>query len=229
MKHLKLVLTIVGLACLPLLGAGKVPGYCQIPETAPVLLDKAPNLNPNVVRLALKAYDCALLLGYKNPKQILTIIDYSLPSTQKRMWVVNVQTKQVLYNVLVAQGKFTGAFIAKYFSNKPQSKQSSIGLFQTNGTYQGHNGLSLRLIGLDVGFNDKAASRDIVIHGAWYVSDDFVKRFGRLGTSWGCPAVSKTVVGPLINTIKDGTFVFSYYPNPTWLSQSKFLNCALPN
>jgi hypothetical protein len=90
----------------------------------------------------------------------------------------------------------------------------------------GHDGYSLRINGLEPGFNDKALDREIVIHGAWYVSNAFAKREGRIGLSWGCPAVPKELVTPIINTIKDGTFLFSYFPDPNWLARSKFLHCG---
>lgn len=201
------------------------PLACKINTEIPSLAGSARTLNPHILDLAVKAYTCAQKSGYKDPRQIITVIDYTLPSTEKRLWVVDFQTKQVLFNTLVAQGKYTGGLFAHYFSDRPESKKSSLGLFLTNGTYVGHDGYSLRIQGLEPGFNDKAEEREIVIHGAWYVSDTFAKRYGRLGASWGCPAVSKEVVTPLINTIKNGTLLFSYYPDPSWLARSRFLHC----
>lgn len=199
---------------------------CKLSTHAPVPLADEKNLNPKVLNLAMKSYHCALQSGYKDPRQLITIIDYTLPSIEKRLWVVDLAHQQVLFNTLVAQGKFTGGLFAKYFSDRPESKQSSIGLFLTGEPYVGHDGYSLRLNGLEQGFNDKAAEREIVIHGAWYVSESFAQRMGRIGLSWGCPAVPKDQVTPIINTIKDGTFVFSYFPDSAWLSQSKFLHCS---
>lgn len=206
--------------------AGSSPLICQVNAAIPNILSKAQTLDPKVLDLALTAYVCAKQYGYNDPRQVITIIDYTKSSIQKRLWVVDLQSKQILFNTLVAQGKGTGSFIARHFSNIPESKASSIGLFVTEQPYVGHDGLSLRIKGLDVGFNDKAESREIVIHGAWYVSEAFAKQMGRLGESWGCPAVSKDVVQPLIDTIKGGTLVFSYYPNQSWLNNSKFLHCG---
>lgn len=202
---------------------------CKINAEAPTPLGSAQNLNPKVLSLALKAYSCAQALGYKDPHHLITIIDYTLPSTQKRLWVIDLQTKQVLFNTLVAQGKYTGGLMARYFSDQPQSKKSSLGLFMTQEPYIGHDGFSLRINGLEPGFNDKAESREIVIHGAWYVSESFARRVGRIGLSWGCPAVPKDEVKPIIDKIRDGTFLFSYYPDPTWLAKSKFLHCPVNN
>lgn len=199
---------------------------CYVNKEIPTTTSGFSGLNPKVFQLALTAYNCALKSGYKDPKHLLTVIDYTLPSTAKRLWVIDLTHKQVLFNTLVAQGKYTGGLMARYFSDKPESKESSLGLFLTESPYVGHDGYSLRINGLEPGFNDKALDREIVIHGAWYVSNAFAKREGRIGLSWGCPAVPKELVTPIINTIKDGTFLFSYFPDPNWLARSKFLHCG---
>lgn len=203
-----------------------LPLSCKVTSETPVSLSQAKNLNPQVLQLAMKAYNCALKSGYKDPKGLLTIIDYTLPSTEKRLWVIDLNKKVVLFNTLVAQGKHTGGLMARYFSDKPESLESSLGLFLTGQPYVGHDGYSLHLNGLEPGFNDKAAEREVVIHGAWYVSESFAQKMGRIGLSWGCPAVPENVVTPMINTIKGGTFLFSYFNNPEWLANSKFLNCS---
>jgi hypothetical protein len=141
------------------------------------------------------------------------------------MWVIDLKTATVKFNTLVAHGKNSGYINTTNFSNIPQSKASSIGLFKTKNTYTGHNGYSLRLEGLEPGFNDHAESRSVVIHGAGYVNDNFVKRYHYLGRSWGCPALSKVVSTPIINEIKEGTLVFSYYPVKPWVEKSTFLHC----
>ena len=128
-----------------------------------------------------------------------------------------------MYHTLVAHGKNSGAKFAKSFSNKFESKQSSLGLFVTGNTYQGGKGYALNLYGLEKGINDHAYKRRIVIHGADYVSENFIKKVGRLGRSWGCPSLDKKISTPLINEIKDGSFVFAYYPDKPWLSSSEFL------
>ena len=184
--------------------------------------DQRLNVNPRVWGLAVKAYNNALHKGYVKQK-IVTIIDYSLPSSVKRMWVVDINNRKVLYHTLVAHGKFTGGLFAKHFSDKPGSRASSIGTFVTENTYVGSNGYSLRLRGLEPGFNAKAHERAIVFHGAWYATQDFAKQHGRLGLSWGCPAVSPKLAKPIINEIKNGTLVFAYYPDSKWLQNSRFL------
>jgi hypothetical protein len=183
-------------------------------------------LRPQVLQLAFKAYNCALQKGVKD-KQILTIIDYSLPSNTKRLWVLNLKNKRVLFNTLVAHGIMSGnkGGEALHFSDQPYSLESSMGLFVTNGTYFGHDGYSLKIKGLEKGFNDKAEQRHIIIHGAWYVSENVIKKYGRIGRSWGCPALDEQIVKPIIDTIKDGTILFAYFPDPKWLAQSAFLHC----
>ena len=202
------------------------PLVCQINYEIPSIQGEARTLNPKVLDLALTAYYCAKKMGYNDPRQMLSIIDYTFPSTERRLWVIDLKTRQILFNTLVAQGKNTGEIEAKYFSNVPESKESSIGVFLTDGTFEGNDGYSLRIIGLDPGFNTEAEAREVVIHGAWYVSKRFVKEHGYLGRSWGCPAVSKRVITPLIDDVKMGTILVSYYPNPKWLAESKFLHCG---
>jgi hypothetical protein len=203
-----------------------LPLACKINGEIPSIAGSAKNLNPKVLNLAMTAYTCARKKGFEDPRQILTIIDYSLPSTEKRMWVIDLKQRKVLFNTLVAQGKNTEGLFGEHFSNQPESKATSLGLFLTESSYEGHNGYSLRIRGLEPGFNEKAEQRNIVIHGAWYVSESFIRREGRLGTSWGCPAVGKDIVRPLINDVKEGTLLFSYYPDPNWLANSTFLHCS---
>ena len=187
------------------------------------LARQAPGLNPEIVRLALSAVRCAQAKGFDG-KGVLTIIDYSLPSIIQRLWVFDLDENKLLFHELVAHGKNTGENLATEFSNDHGSKQSSLGLFLTAGTYQGRNGYSLKLHGLEEGVNHRALDRTIVLHGAWYVSEDFADRYGRLGRSWGCPAVRKDVARLLIDAIKDGTYLFIYYPDDEWLGASEFLH-----
>lgn len=228
-KGFLLSLVLSGLICtLPAKSAIFSSLACRVgaePSGSSLGMGPITNLNPKVLDLALKAYTCARRMGFSDPRQILTVVDYTLPSTEKRLWVIDLQTKKILFNTLVAQGKYTGDLYARYFSDQPKSKESSVGLFVTEEPYVGHDGYSLRINGLDKGFNDKAESREIVVHGAWYVSESFIRRMGRLGKSWGCLAVPKDEITPMINQIKDGTLIFSYYPNPQWLATSKFLHC----
>jgi hypothetical protein len=177
-----------------------------------------------VLDLAMRAYRCGRAEGqFDSP--ILTVIDYSLPSTEKRLWVIDLAKRQVLFHELVAHGQNSGEAYAVDFSNRPESRQSSLGLFRTDDVYDGRHGESLRLIGLEPGINDRAEERRIVMHGAAYVSPRVVQRFGQLGRSWGCPAVDGTVLPQIVRHIKDGTALFAYYPDPRWLQQSHFLQC----
>lgn len=180
------------------------------------------HLKPQVAKLAITAYQNAKQRGLVK-KGVITIIDYSLPSSQKRLWVVDLERHKLLYHTLVAHGKNTGNLNASSFSNQAGSLKSSIGVFQTGNTYVGHKGYSLRLQGLENNFNSNAFNRAIVMHGANYVNEGFARSHGRLGRSWGCPAISPALAKPVINTIKGGSLVFAYYPDKKWLSQSSFL------
>jgi hypothetical protein len=193
------------------------------------MMKSAPGLNPKVLGLAISAIDCATQNGTRpgnsRPGNKLTVIDYSLPSIQPRLWVFDLTNGKLLFNELVAHGKNSGKNYARRFSNRTGSLQSSLGLFQTKDTYNGSNGYSLRMEGLDKGFNDKSMERAIVFHGAPYVNVKHAKKFGHLGRSWGCPAVNNGIAKKVIDTIKGEQFVFSYYPDTLWLHTSKLLNC----
>ena len=188
------------------------------------LMRAAPAANPLAIRLALDAMRCAAVHGMSPPRR-LAVIDYSRPSTQRRLWIFDLQGPRLLMSERVAHGRNSGGDLATRFSNSDGSLESSLGLYQALGTYQGDNGYSLRLQGLDPGFNDHALARAIVIHGARYVSRRFAQREGRIGRSWGCPAVSTRVAGRVIDSLKNGQMVFSYYPDPRWLDDSHLLNC----
>ena len=186
----------------------------------------APAANPQVLSLATRAADCARRQGLLDGFRHLAVIDYSLPSTQPRLWVFDVARGRLLYEELVAHGRNTGEHLAQRFSNVEGSKMSSLGLFQTADTYYGSNGYSLRLRGLDPGFNDNALARAIVMHGAPYVSEAIAERLGRLGRSWGCPAVRPEVARTVIDTLKGGALLFAYYPDRKWLNESPLLRCG---
>lgn len=187
-----------------------------------IIKSEAGNIDDNVLRLSLVAYQKARQQGL-DQKQVLTVIDYSKPSSQKRMWVFDLKRNRMLYNTWVAHGKNSGGAMATSFSNNPGSLKSSIGVFITEHPYIGGNGYSLRLKGLERGVNDNAYRRSVVIHGAWYAGPDNIRKNGQLGRSWGCPAVSTELSRPIINTIKEDTLVFAYYPDQNWLSHSQFL------
>jgi hypothetical protein len=184
-------------------------------------------VQPGVFALALQATACALRSGDLDTlPQTLTVIDYSRPSTAERLWVFDLSTRALLYHELVAHGQGSGDNFATKFSNTDESHQSSVGLFVTEDTYVGKNGYSLRLRGLDEGFNDHAYDRAIVMHGAPYVSPEFAKQQGRLGRSWGCPALRPAVARQVIDRVKQGGAVFAYAAQPDWLRASKYLNCG---
>jgi hypothetical protein len=183
-------------------------------------------ISPDVLNLAVSAVQCGVAHGDLAPPPTLTVIDYSLPSTEPRLWVFDTRTGALLFKELVAHGKGTGENMAVHFSDEMNSHQSSLGLFVTRDTYIGSNGYSLRLDGLEPGFNSHARERAIVMHGAAYVNAEFAARQGRLGRSWGCPALSEAVAHQVIDTVRGGGVVFAYYPDQKWLTTSRFLNCA---
>ncbi|MGP9795977.1 murein L,D-transpeptidase catalytic domain family protein [Halomonas sp. 86] len=188
------------------------------------LLQLAPSATPEALRLAAQALSCA------DPDvERLAVIDYSLPSTERRMWVFDLRQHTLLFEELVSHGQGSGDAQADAFSNIPESYQSSLGLFRTMNSYYGRNGYSLRLNGLEPEVNDLAYERAIVIHGADYVSDDFIAQTGRLGRSHGCPAVRQDITYPLIDSLRDDQYVFAYYPDEEWLASSNFLRCQTPS
>lgn len=172
------------------------------------------------------------LLGFENLKKagklnedahLLTICDFSMSSNTKRLWVIDTAEKKVLFNSLVAHGKNTGEEFATNFSNTESSLQSSMGFYITESTYNGDNGYSLKLLGMDKGFNDAAYKRAVVMHGADYVSEEFAAIHKRIGRSWGCPALPRNLTEPIINTIKGRNCLFIYYPDDNYLSSSEWL------
>ncbi len=178
-----------------------------------------------ILDLASTAYRCGERQG-RFERPILTVIDYSLPSNQRRLWVIDMQQGKVLFHELVAHGEGSGGgTMAVAFSNQTGSHQSSLGLFRTDEIYTGRFGYSLRLSGLEPTINDKARQRAIVMHGASDVSDSFVARWGRVGLSWGCPAVPEDVAPRIIDSIAGGSAIFAYYPDTKWLRESRYLNC----
>jgi hypothetical protein len=192
------------------------------------ILEHADNLRPEVLELALEAYQQAEEGGHVR-REILTIIDYELPSYQQRLWVIDMKVGRVLYQEWVAHGmgkpRGSGGTMeeALTFSNQKGTLKSSLGLFVTAETYYGRHGYSLRLDGLEEGINDNARERLIVIHGAHYVSER--RADDRLvGRSWGCPAVRPVISRVLIDAIKDGSVLWIYYPHDEWLGESEFLD-----
>ena len=157
---------------------------------------------------------------------IISIVDFSMPSSKKRLFVIDLDHFKVLFNTYVAHGAKSGAAIANQFSNTPESNKSSLGFYETLHTYSGGHGYSLRLEGLEKGINDNANRRDIVIHAAAYVNEALIQAQGYIGRSWGCPALPKKLHKPIIDKIKNGTCLFIYSPDKTYLNNSKILNSA---
>lgn len=220
---------IISLLAAALLSSGLIPGNSNhttgrfdVKLLMKHLSQKAPRLNKNILVLALQAYKKASLRGeVKNHK--LTVIDYSMPSSKQRMWVFDLDKERLLFNTHVAHGANSGLDIPHYFSNSNSSHATSLGTFVTRDIYSGHNGLSLNLKGLEKGINDKALERRVVMHGAWYVDPGFIKKAGRAGRSWGCPAIAASLAKPVINTIKNGSVIFAFYPDQNFLRHSTFL------
>nr|WP_172597061.1 murein L,D-transpeptidase catalytic domain family protein [Legionella spiritensis] len=189
-----------------------------------MLHEKKAGLRKPVISKVLTALRCAKAF-HMDGNGTLTIIDYSLPSSEKRLWVFDLHKKTLIFHTYVSHGITSGARLSRYFSNKYNSKASSIGVYFTEQAYYGRHGLSLRLAGLDRGFNDNASNRYVVMHGGWYVSEKFIKKYGRAGRSWGCPAVPEPLSKAIINTIKEKSFLVAYYPSDGWFTKSRFLNC----
>ncbi len=161
--------------------------------------------------------------GAINSTHILTICDLSQPSSSKRLFVIDLRKVQVLFNTYVAHGVNSGVNYARQFSNRPESLKSSLGFYLTSKTYTGENGYSLKLKGLERGFNDNAENRDIVMHGADYVSESSIRDKGYIGRSWGCPAVPVKISKPIIDRIKNGTCLFIYGDDKYYLAHSRFI------
>lgn len=160
----------------------------------------------------------------KITNKLLTIVDFSLPSTEKRMWILDMENNSVLYHTYVSHGQNTGGNMATKFSNTPNSLQSSLGFYVTAETYYGKNGLSLFIDGMEEEFNSKARERYVVIHGADYAKEDSIKRLGRLGRSYGCPAVPTEVSIEIIELIKEGSALFIYHNSDDYIAKSTYLN-----
>lgn len=181
-------------------------------------------LKEETFELAYKGYYKLLEEGAVNRPDVLTIADFSKSSSQNRFYVIDMEEGKILYHTLVAHGRKSGLIYATDFSNKPESNKSSLGFYVTLNTYFGEKGYSLKLKGLEKGINDKAFERAIVLHGSDYVTRQFANSNGYLGRSLGCPAVPMKQTAGIINSIKNGSVLFIYHPNKTYMEQSKLLN-----
>lgn len=184
-------------------------------------------ISPEVLRLAIAGYRTLKEQGKVLNDGILTIIDFNKPSFSERLFVIDVNEGRVLYSGLVAHGIGSGDIFAENFSNDPGSHRSSLGFYTTGETYDGKHGYSLRLFGMEPGINDNAESRSIVIHGANYVSYDYVRKFGRLGRSQGCPAVSFESFQQIIDLIKGGSCLFIFHGDRDYAFKSSIINPGL--
>jgi hypothetical protein len=190
------------------------------------LAQLAPDADPHVLQLALTAMRCAQAHGVGSNAQRLAVIDYSRSSLTRRLWVFDLAHGTLLFHEPVAHGQGSGGDLPTHFSNVSGSHASSLGLFVTREAYIGRNGYSLRLDGLEPGINDASMARAIVMHGAAYVDLAAGRAQGRLGRSWGCPALRPAVARPVIDALKEGQFLFAYYPDAAWLTRSTLLHCA---
>src|SRR5712692_6440129 len=213
MKRLILAFALISVFGTAMVASAATAGPFSSTPLLPALLRQAPGLRSEVLRLALDAAVVATKRGQVKRNNLLTVIDYSLPSSQPRLFIFDLAERKLLFRELVAHGKNSGGDIASAFSNSPGSLETSLGLFVTADTYVGGNGYSLRLKGLEEGVNDMAWDRAIVMHGAYYVSREAIRALGRLGRSWGCPAVRAEIAQKIIDTIRGGSAVFAYYPD----------------
>ena len=181
--------------------------------------------------LTQQAYEAAIIglnklveAGKIVNQNVISIIDFSRPSSKKRLFVIDLKNQKLLFNTYVAHGANSGEAMAERFSNAPESNQSSLGFYETADTYIGKHGYSMHLMGLERGINDNARSRDIVMHAADYVNEDLIQARGYIGRSWGCPAVSPELSKPIIDKIKNGTCLFIYSPDKNYYARTRLLN-----
>jgi hypothetical protein len=219
LRRLMLALVASGLLSSPALA-----GVSTERELLERLSSEAPALQKDVLERAVAAMQCAVNSGMESAKR-LAVIDFSLPSSEPRLWIFDLAKQTLLLEDFVAHGQKSGDNYATHFSNILGSHQSSIGLFRTQESYYGRHGYSLRMDGLEPGVNDRARDRAIVIHAADYVDPAWIERQGRIGRSQGCPAVRPEIAEVVVDSLKGGQFMFKYYPDQEWLASSAYLNC----
>jgi hypothetical protein len=200
------------LAALPLVVTPQPAPAVPPASLEQTLLLAAPTLRAEALRAALASYARLEARG-EVTSPLLTVIDYGLPSLSKRLWVFDVEKRSLVFHELVAHGKNTGGDVARSFSNEDGSHMTSLGAFITGTTYEGRNGYSLRLRGMDPGRNDRAEARAIVVHGAPYVDEEVGKTLGRLGRSHGCPALRPAIAKRLIDEIRGRSLLYAWHPS----------------
>ena len=183
-----------------------------------------PEISEEAFRLAMEGYGLIMQEHKLRRDTILTIIDFSKPSTENRIFVIDLKNKKLLEKTLVAHGKGSGELYAENFSNRPHSLQSSLGFYITRNTYTGKHGYSLRLEGIEPGINSNAMERAIVMHGAGYVCSDYIKKYGRIGRSFGCPALPYALNRHVIDLVKNASFLFIYYPDQKYRRTSMLIS-----
>jgi hypothetical protein len=224
-------LIVIGAISMPCaLINGNIPGCLKTARTADLTYSELAlrelGLEKNVFDVAISGYESLLTGSVLCNPGIIAIADLSQPSTSKRLYIIDLVKNKLLFNTWVAHGKNTGSNIATGFSNHPGSLQSSIGFYLTGERYNGQHGVSLRLHGMEPGYNDKAFDRAIVVHGADYVNEQIIRQTGRLGRSFGCPAVASNLAEPIINTLGNGALFLVYYPDKNYLSHSKLATAS---
>lgn len=208
---------------LPIVSMAPMGGLTEwLQEYQDLHLDSV-GLSVQAFMTALKGYHNLLDKGLLDRSGLLTIVDFSQPSSNKRLYVLDLLAGKILFNTYVAHGRRSGGEYATSFSNKNRSNKSSLGFYITRNTYHGVDGLALRLQGLDKGFNDKALARGVVLHGSWYVNEQYLNSNGLLGRSLGCPAVPMAEHEQIISSIKEGSCLFMYYPDQNYLHHSTIL------
>lgn len=190
------------------------------PALRDFLKNEAQHMHPDVINKVISVLHCQ---KHVTPK--LAVIDYSLPSNKKRLWILDMKNHKLLYHTHVAHGLYSGGKITQFFSNANQSRQSSMGVYETLYSYKGREGTSLKLKGLDEGINDMAEPRAIVMHGSEYVEEKFIDKYGQAGRSWGCPAIPASMAKDMIQSIGPHQLLIAYYPSDQWFLKSKYLNC----
>jgi hypothetical protein len=244
MKYLTLSLLLLSVCSI---NAGSIPSVSEKPESIAVVGTGGFTNNAQVFEdslhslytaINLEQYDLPFeafryaMIGYYsfegqnrlNNSGLVSIIDFTKPSTAKRFFTIDIKKQKVVFHTLVSHGRNTGENFAKAFSNTPHSNQSSLGFYITGETYVGSKGYSLKLDGMDQGYNDKIRERAVVMHDADYVSEGWIKKYGRLGRSQGCPALPKAISRKVIDTIKNKSLIFAYYNDQQFLSSSKNLD-----